>query len=93
MKKTALFILSVVLIILSVPLIAMKFTNEVNWDVYDFWVAAILLFGLGLMISFLWQRFSKSKYKVPIIIVTLILFILLWIELAVGIFGSPIAGS
>jgi hypothetical protein len=32
-------------IILMIPLIAMQFTDEVNWSPFDFAAAAALLFG------------------------------------------------
>ena len=35
----------------------------------------------------------SKKSKRLIIVLVLIILLLLWIEMAVGIFGSPIAGS
>lgn len=34
--------------LLLLPLLAMQFTNEVVWDLADFIVAGVLLFGTGL---------------------------------------------
>ena len=42
--------------------------------------------------DFIRKKFSGIKEILAIIIVVIV-FILLWAELAVGIFGSPFAGS
>lgn len=39
-------------VLLCIPLVAMQFTNEVNWDGFDFIVAGILLLATGLTIEF-----------------------------------------
>jgi chromate transport protein ChrA len=94
MKKSRLFILlTTVAALLLIPLIAMQFTDEVNWDLADFMVAAVLL----LVAVFTYELISR-KVKAPtnrtILSVTLlIIFLLIWAELAVGIFGTPFAGS
>jgi hypothetical protein len=50
MKNKRLFIiLSVVIIFLSIPLIAMQFTDEVDWSSSDFAIMAVLLLGTGLL--------------------------------------------
>ena len=42
-------LLLAVAFVLMVPLVAMQFTNQVVWDLVDFTIAGVLLFGVGLM--------------------------------------------
>ena len=78
--------------LLVIPLIAMQFCEEVNWTFLDFVVAGLFLFILGLVGTYIWYKFRNRNRHV--LMALLILFaILLWAELAVGIFGSPLAGS
>ncbi|MDM1049109.1 hypothetical protein [Sphingobacterium hotanense] len=80
-------------VLLCIPIVAMQFTNEVNWNAIDFLVAGILLFGSVFIIDLLWRNVkNKRNFWIGTAIV-LFLLIILWAELAVGIFGSPIAGS
>ncbi len=79
--------------ILLLPLIAMQFTDEVNWTIGDFVMAAILLFGTILLIEFVLEMVQSESYRTVIILAILILLLLFWAELAVGIFGTPFAGS
>ena len=79
--------------ILFIPLIAMQFTNEVNWAISDFVVAGALLFGAGLGIEVVIRSVKQTKYKFLISLAILALLCLIWVELAVGIFGTPFGGS
>lgn len=93
-QKNSIFkILIGVLFILSIPLIAMQFTKEVNWTVFDFLVMGILLFSLGLGLNYAITNVKQKKHRILWCLGIIILFALIWIELAVGIFGSPFAGS
>lgn len=80
-------------LLLLIPLIAMQFTAEVVWDLTDFIVAGILLFITGLLIDFVLQKFSNTSHRILVVGIVLLIFILTWAELAVGIFGTPWAGS
>lgn len=80
-------------ILLLIPLIAMQFTNEVNWTIGDFAVAAVLFLGVGLTLEFVLRKFKSTNIRIAIALTVLVLFCLLWMELAVGIFGSPLSGS
>lgn len=86
-------ILLTVAFILLIPFVAMQFTNEVNWDLFDFVVAGVLLMGTGLMIELAIRTVKNKNTQIAMIVVILFGLFLLWAELAVGIFGSPIAGS
>ncbi|GAB4044928.1 hypothetical protein [Spirosoma litoris] len=79
--------------LLLIPFIAMQFTNEVNWSLFDFIVAGVLLFGTGLVCEFVLRTVTKKEHRIALCAVILVALALIWIELAVGIFGSPIAGS
>lgn len=92
LKKLAFSPFSLLLLLL-IPLTAMKFTPEVNWSFFDFVIMGILLLAVGFSIRFF--RSKKSLYKYPILMITaiIVLFFIIWVELAVGLFGSPFAGS
>jgi hypothetical protein len=86
-------ILLSVLGLLLIPLIAMQFTNEVNWTFLDFIVAGGVLHSLAFSINYIFQKVKNKANRLLILFGTLFIFFLLWAELAVGIFSSPIAGS
>ncbi len=79
--------------ILMIPLLAMQFTDEVVWDVSDFAVAGALLFSAGLAYELIAKKMSTTALRVAVAIAIGIVILLIWAELAVGIFGSPFAGS
>jgi len=78
---------------LLIPLIAMQFTSEVNWDSLDFIVAGVLLFGTGLAIEFAVRKIHNIIFRIVVCAALIIILFLIWAELAVGIFGTPFAGS
>ena len=82
-----------VALLLTIPLVAMQFTNEVNWDLFDFMVAGVLLLGTGLLCELVLRKVKKVKYRIAICGVILVGLLLIWAELAVGIFGTPLASS
>ena len=84
---------SIPFVILSIPLMAMQFTKEVNWTLSDFLIMGILLFITTFTIDFVLKKFKTLKSRLILVVATLALLILVWAELAVGIFGSPFAGS
>lgn len=71
----------------------MQFSNDVNWSIMDFVAAGVLLFGTGLTIQFVLRKVKTRKNRIIICGIIILLLLLLWIELAVGLFGSPIAGN
>jgi hypothetical protein len=79
--------------VLLVPLVAMRFTREVNWSPLDFVVAGILLAGIGSLYVLLTRKLRTAPQRRLVGGGLLLTLMLVWAELAVGIFGSPIAGS
>ena len=92
-NKRLIIIVLIVLFLLLIPLIAMQFTDEVNWEITDFIIAGGLLFGAGMISEIVMRKIKNSNYKVILLGAILIIVILIWIELAVGIFGTPFSGS
>jgi hypothetical protein len=81
------------LLFLLFHLIGMIFSNEVNWSFFDFIIMGILILSLSFGIKIVLYTTKKRMYRILIIGLILILFLLVWAELAVGIFGTPLAGS
>lgn len=80
-------------LILSIPLVAMQFTREVDWKLGDFTVMGILLFGAGSLFIVI-ARATPRKYRALIGIAVLAAVLITWIHLAVGIVDTwPLAGS
>lgn len=86
-------ILVAVTILLLIPLIAMQFTDEVVWKLNDFVVAGVLLYGTGFIIDLVIRKIRSKEHRIALSAGILVVLALIWIELAVGIFGSPFAGS
>ena len=80
-------------LLLIIPLIAMQLTDEVEWSLFDFIIMGTLLLITGLMGEIIFKKVKKYKHRVILYVVVAITFLLIWAELAVGIFGTPFAGS
>ena len=81
------------LLLLLIPLVGTLVFNEVNWSFFDFIVMGILILSFSFGIKQVLKTTKNTKYRILIIGLILILFLLIWAELAVGIFDSPFAGS
>ncbi|TPE44449.1 hypothetical protein [Pontibacter mangrovi] len=86
-------ILLAVATLLLIPFIGTLVSTEVNWGIFDFIVAGILLLGTGLMVEFVLRKVRKPEYRIAFIAAILLILFLVWAELAVGLFGTPFAGS
>lgn len=92
-NKRLIGILLAVTALLLIPFTAMKFTNEVDWSLSDFIIMGILLLSVGLTFEFILRKVKTTKQRIVFAIALFLVFFLIWAELAVGIFGSPFAGS
>ena len=92
-NKRLLVIVITVGCLLMIPLIAMQFNTGVDWSGLDFLLAAILLTSLGLGTEAILRKHKTITKRFIFLGILIIAFLLFWAELAVGIFGSPIAGS
>jgi len=79
--------------LLLIPLVAMQITNEMVWSMADFLLMGCLLFSLGIGIEFILRKNKPFKKKVFFASILIAIFMLVWAELAIGIFGTPFAGN
>lgn len=74
--------------LLMVPLVAMQFTNEVNWSLGDFIIAGALLFGTGTLFVLVLRAPENIVYKSAMALAIGTTFFMIWANLAVGLIGS-----
>ena len=72
--------------ILLIPLVAMRFSNEIKWTIFDFFIAFLLLGTSFLGVEFILFYSTNSIVKKILIALLFFLLLTIWIELAVGIF-------
>lgn len=92
-NKRLKIILAIVAFLLLIPFIAMQFTDEVSWTSIDFIIMGGLLLGTGLLCELAIRKVTKIRHRIALLIAVIAAFLLIWAELAVGIFGTPFAGS
>jgi ABC-type enterobactin transport system permease subunit len=80
-------------VILLIPLVAVQLSSEINWNLVDFIIMGTLLFCAGLALELIVLRFTVPAHRVLVSLAILLILLLIWAELAVGIFGTPFAGS
>ena len=80
-------------VLLTIPLVAMQFTYEVRRSLSDFLVAAALLSGAALLIELCMRSTQRIAVRVVAWAVVILALVLTWVELAVGVFGTPFGGS
>jgi hypothetical protein len=74
--------------ILLVPLLAMRFTDEVAWGPADFAVAGTLLIGTGLGYRLVATKAGSLAYRLAAGIALAAGLLLVWAILAVGVIGE-----
>ena len=71
----------------------MQLTNEVNWSFFDFIIMGGMLTITGLLIGRILKQFKPSENRILLIAIIIVIFLLIWAELGVGIFGTRFAGD
>lgn len=84
---------SVLAALLTLPAIAMQFTREVDWSGSDFVIMGVMLTMLGLAMEGVMRIARTGRSRMILAALALGTFLLVWAELAVGVFGTPWAGS
>jgi len=72
----------------------MNFTEQVQWKADDFVIAGFLIFTVLSALHYVRKKYRKNtKTRTTWILIIIFLFIFLWMEMAVGLFNSPLAGN
>ena len=79
--------------LLALPAVAMLATDEVQWSLGDFAVAGLLLLATALLADVIVRSTRSLRTTAILLGVLLAGAVFVWIELAVGLVGSPFAGS
>jgi hypothetical protein len=75
-------------LILLLPLVAMQLTDEVTWDETDFAVMGAMLFSACGAYELAARMTGNVAYRAAVGVAVVTAFILVWMNLAVGIIGS-----
>jgi len=79
--------------LLAVPAVSMLFGGAFVWSLMDFMIAGALLSFAALTIDYAWGWATSRNLRLAAVAAILFILVLIWAELAVGIFGTPFAGS
>ena len=77
-----------VALILLIPVVAMQFSDEWNWDLFDFVFAGTLLFGAGLTYELVAKKGGTTAYRAAVGVAVATALVLVWVNAAVGIIGD-----
>lgn len=74
--------------LLALPAIAMRFTAEVNWTAGDFLAMGAMLLAAAGLVELAVRLSGDIAYRLGACVAVMASFLLIWINLAVGIVGS-----
>lgn len=74
------------LTLLLIPAVAMVYTDAVDWSPLDFLVMGAMLLAVGWAINWSVQHVQNKVVRRIALALIIGLFLLLWMELAVGLF-------
>jgi len=75
--------------LLAIPLVAMRFTDQVAWSPFDFAFMGALLFGTFLAFEAAARRATSRSQRVAVAFALATAFLLVWVNASVGIIGAP----
>lgn len=93
LPRQLMFVLVGTAAILLVLLAASRLTDAMAWSPFDFLAAGLLLAGTGTLYVLGTRLAKDARTRIIIGLLAAGLLALVWAELAVGVFGTPFAGS
>jgi hypothetical protein len=88
-RRAALHVALVTLALLLVPLLAMRFTDQVRWSPMDFLVAGCLMFAAGFSFAQVLRATRRPALRLAFGLALAGAWLLVWANLAVGMVASP----
>ncbi len=74
--------------LLALPLVAMQFTEEVDWTGFDFLVMGLLLATVGGCFELAMRMSRNWTYRIGFGVAVVTGFLTIWVNLAVGMIGN-----
>ena len=74
-------------VLLSLPAVAMRFTDEVDWTASDFVTFGAMLAVAGIACELVAWTVRRTSLRIVAWCAIALAFLLVWAELAVGLFG------
>lgn len=87
-KRNILRIAVITALLLLIPFLGNMYVDGWNWGLFDFIFMGALIFGTGMAYEFGSRKGGTTSYRVAVGIALFALFLLLWMNGAVGIIGS-----
>ncbi|WP_353645487.1 hypothetical protein [Mesorhizobium sp. WSM2239] len=75
-------------LVLLLPFVAMQFTDEVVWDRTDFIIFGAMMVAAGGSFELAARMTGNSAYRAAVGVAVAAAFLLVWMNLAVGIIGN-----
>ena len=76
------------LMLLAIPLVAMQYTHEVQWDPPDFLIMGVLLLGTGLGLEWAIRHEGPLALRAAWALALLSTFLMTWVNMATGLLGG-----
>ena len=83
------FIISLVIITLASGI----YTGKTLWSLFDFVLMSAMLSATGFLLVFVNKKLETKNRKYFLTAIIILAFLLVWAELAVGLFNTPFAGN
>ena len=74
--------------LLLLPAVAMQFTEEVDWDAFDFIFAAIVFGSVGLIVELTVRSSPSMAFRGAVFLALAAAFMIIWGNAAVGFIGD-----
>ncbi|MBS0480306.1 MAG: hypothetical protein JSR79_13555, partial [Proteobacteria bacterium] len=87
-RKWSILIWSAAVGLILLPFVAMRFTTEVNWTATDFVLAGVMIGGSCIVLELALRLTRNWAYRGGVALALAAIFLLVWINGAVGIIGD-----